>query len=101
MPRGRLADPLGQGTPCGGPDTPRSTTYLTFRPVWRVKRPSNSTKQVPLRSYRRELRNGVRIVSIRCQHFKKSPENQGKRGEKLHRQGKTGPGSSPPEGSRP
>src|SRR4051812_42872744 len=33
MPGGRLADPPGQGTLCRVPGTPRSATYLTFRPV--------------------------------------------------------------------
>src|SRR2546430_1527492 len=34
-------------------------------------------------------------MSIRHRHFKKSPKNQRKRGEKLHRQGETGPRSPP------
>src|SRR5204863_8373910 len=39
-------------------------------------------KQGPLRPYRRELRNGSRITSIRLQCFEKSPENQRKRAQK-------------------
>src|SRR5947208_2788306 len=56
-----------------------------------VRRPSNLTKQSPLRLYRRKLHNRERITSIRHQFFEKSLENQRERGEKLHRQGKTGP----------
>src|SRR3954469_6998893 len=39
-------------------------------------------KQGLLRPYRRELRNSLRITSIRPQCFEKSPENQGKRAQK-------------------
>src|SRR3954467_472398 len=72
-----MAEPQkGQGTPCWVPDSPFSRYPSTFRGVWRVKRPLNPTKQGPLRPYRRELRNGSRITSIRLWCFEKSPENQ-------------------------
>src|SRR3954462_1819703 len=47
-----------------------------------TKRSLNLTKQGPLRPYRRELRNGSRITSIRLRCFEKSPENQRKRAQK-------------------
>src|SRR5436190_166407 len=72
----------GQGTPCWVPDSPFRRYPSTFRGVWRVKRPLNPTKQGPLRPYRRELHNGLRITSIRLRCFEKSPENQRKRAQK-------------------
>src|SRR3954465_14989553 len=78
-----MAEPqLGQGTPCWVPDSPFRRYPSTFRGVWRVKRPLNPMKQGPLRPYRRELRNGSRITSIRLRCFEKSPENQRKRAQK-------------------
>src|SRR5436190_138564 len=71
-----------QGTPCWVPDSPFRKYPSTFRGVWRVKRPLNPTKQESLCSYRRELRNGLRITSIRLRCFEKSPENQEKRAQK-------------------
>src|SRR5436190_457724 len=77
-----MAEPhLGQGTPCWVPDSPFRRYPSTFRGVWRVKRPLNPTKQGPLCSYRRYLRNSSRITSIRLQCFEKSPENQRKRAQ--------------------
>src|SRR4051812_11435643 len=62
-----------------------------------TKRPLNPTKQGPLRPYRRELRNGWRITSIRLRCFEKSPENQRKHAQKSE---PTMPGRppSPPAG---
>src|SRR3954470_16552689 len=72
-----MAEPQkGQGTPCWVPDSPFRRYPSTFRGVWRVKRPLNPMKQGPLRPYRREIRNGLRITSIRLRCFEKSPENQ-------------------------
>src|SRR3954463_2435081 len=65
-----------QGTPFWVPDSFVFSTSSTFRGVWRVKRPLNPTKQGPLRPYRRDLRNGSRIMFIRFWCFEKSPENQ-------------------------
>src|SRR3954468_13090733 len=89
--------PFGQGTPFWVPDNPFRQYPSTFRCVWRVKRPLNPTKQGPLRPYRRELRNGSRITSIRLRCFEKSPENQRKRAQKSE---PTTPGRppSPPAG---
>src|SRR5438045_3496042 len=47
-----------------------------------TKRPLNPTKQGPLCPYRRSLRNGSRIASIRLRGLRKSPENQRKRAKK-------------------
>src|SRR4051812_16163120 len=62
-----------------------------------TKRPLNPTKQGPLRPYRRELRNGSRITSIRLRCFEKSPENQRSHAQKSE---PTTPGRppSPPAG---
>src|SRR5436190_779311 len=68
-----MAQPqFGQGTPFWVPDSSFSRYPSIFRGVWRVKRPLNPTKQGPLRPYRRELRNGSRITSIRLRCFEKS-----------------------------
>src|SRR5438270_224567 len=66
-----------QGTPFWVPDSSFSRRSSTFRGVWRVKRPLNPAKQGPLRPYRRDLRNGTRIMTIRLRCFEKSPENKG------------------------
>src|SRR3954464_8200810 len=69
--------PTSQGTPFWVPDSSFLRRPSTFRGVWRVKRPLNPTKQGPLRPYRRDLHNGLRITFIRVRCFEKSPENQG------------------------
>src|SRR5436189_192446 len=69
--------PTSQGTPFWVPDSSFLRRPSTFRGVWRVKRPLNPTKQGPLRPFRRDLRNGSRIMLIRVRCFEKSPENQG------------------------
>src|SRR5436189_208877 len=86
-----------QGTPFWVPDSSFLRRPSTFRGVWRVKRPLNPTKQGPLRPYRRDLRNGSRIMFIRPRCFEKSPKNQ----RKYTRKGKTttpGRPPSPPAG---
>src|SRR5204862_876976 len=87
----------GQRTPYGVRDHTCPLPPSTFRGVWRVKRPLNPTKQGLLRPYRRELRNGSRITSIRLRCFEKSPENQRKHAQKSE---PTTPGRppSPPAG---
>src|SRR5438270_5052089 len=86
-----------QGTPFWVPDNAFRRYPSTFRGVWKAKRPLNPTKQGPLRPYRRELRNGSRITSIRLRCFEKSPENQRSHAQKSE---PTTPGRppSPPAG---
>src|SRR4051812_10619590 len=74
-PGGWLAEPPGQGPPCRVPGTPRSVTYSMFRQVWRVKRPSNSTKEKTITTVSKRALQRARITLIRYWHFKKSTKN--------------------------
>src|SRR5436189_136954 len=87
-----------QGTPFWVPDSSFLRRPSTFRGVWRVKRPLNPTKRGPLRPYRRDLRNGSRIMFIRLRCFEKSPENQGNALKRANRRRMADP-RAPQQGS--
>src|SRR5438270_544836 len=90
MPGGRLANPPGQGTPCRVPSSPRSVAILDVLPSLDEQTTFKSDETKFTTSVSKKAWQGVRILLIRYRYFKKSPENQRKWGEKLHRQGKMG-----------